>query len=101
MIPGMDILAIPLGWVLWFIYNLVSNYFIAIFLFTLIVRAATFPLSLKSQKAQADRAKLAPGWNGCRKNMPRIPRSCSKSDGPVRKGRYQHDRAAVCRWSSR
>ena len=59
-IPGMDILAIPLGWVLWFIYNLVSNYFIAIFLFTLIVRAATFPLSLKSQKAQADRAKLAP-----------------------------------------
>lgn len=55
-----DIIGIPLGYVLWFIYRLVSNYFVAIFLFTLLVRAATFPLSLKSQKAQADRAKLAP-----------------------------------------
>lgn len=55
-----DIVGIPLGYVLWFIYKFVSNYFVAIFLFTLLVRAATFPLSLKSQKAQADRAKLAP-----------------------------------------
>ncbi len=55
-----DIIGIPLGYVLWFIYKFVSNYFVAIFLFTLLVRAATFPLSLKSQKAQADRAKLAP-----------------------------------------
>lgn len=55
-----DIIGIPLGYVLWFIYGLISNYFVAIFLFTLLVRAATFPLSLKSQKAQADRAKLAP-----------------------------------------
>lgn len=73
MIPGMDILAIPLGWVLWFIYNLVSNYFIAIFLFTLIVRAATFPLSLKSQKAQADRAKLAPRLERLQKKYAKDP----------------------------
>lgn len=55
-----NLLAIPFGYVLWFIYSLISNYFIAIFLFTLIMRAATFPLSLKSQKSQAERAKLAP-----------------------------------------
>lgn len=60
MIPGIDILAIPLGYILWFIYRFLNNYFISIFLFTLAVRAATFPLSLKSQKMQADRAKLAP-----------------------------------------
>lgn len=55
-----DIVGIPLGYVLSFIYSLIPNYFVAIFLFTFVVRAATFPLSLKSQKSQADRAKLAP-----------------------------------------
>ena len=55
-----DIFAVPLGYGLWFIYSLVQNYFLAIFLFTLLVRALTFPLSLKSQKSQAERAKLAP-----------------------------------------
>ena len=55
-----NIIGIPLGYVLWFIYKFIKNYFVAIFLFTLLVRAATFPLSLKSQKSQADRAKLAP-----------------------------------------
>lgn len=60
MIPGLDLLAVPLGYILWFIYRFIGNYFISIFLFTLVVRAATFPLSLKSQKMQADRARLAP-----------------------------------------
>lgn len=60
MIPGIDLLAIPLGYILWIIYRFIGNYFISIFLFTLIVRAASFPLSLKSQKMQADRARLAP-----------------------------------------
>ena len=69
-----DFLAIPLGWVLWFIYNLVSNYFVAIFLFTLIVRAATFPLSLKSQKAQADRARLAPRLERLQKKYAKDPK---------------------------
>ncbi|MDD2417548.1 MAG: YidC/Oxa1 family membrane protein insertase [Oscillospiraceae bacterium] len=60
MIPGIEYLAIPLGYILWLIYGVIRNYFVSIFLFTLVVRAATFPLSLKSQKMQADRAKLAP-----------------------------------------
>ena len=55
-----DIIAIPLGYILHFIYNIFGNYFVSIFLFTLLVRAAMFPLSLKSQKSQAERAKRAP-----------------------------------------
>lgn len=58
-----NIIGIPLGYVLWFIYRFVGNYFVSIFLFTLIVRAATFPLSLKSQKSQpgTDSKKVRPG----------------------------------------
>lgn len=74
-----NILAVPLGWLLHFIYQFIPNYFVSIFLFTLLVRAITFPLSLKPQKSQADRAKLAPAWNACRKNMRRISRSSNKS----------------------
>lgn len=48
----LDIIAVPLGYVLWFIYKFVTNYFVSIFLFTLLVRLLLFPVSLKSQKSQ-------------------------------------------------
>ena len=80
MLFGLEkILAIPLGYLLWLIYRLVGNYFVAIFLLTLLVRAATFPLALKSQKMQADRARLAPRLEQIRKNMRRTRKSCRKS----------------------
>ncbi len=53
-------LATPLGYVLRWIYELLPNYFIALFLFTLLVRLLMFPLNIKSQKSAADRARLAP-----------------------------------------
>ena len=60
MFAIFDFLAVPLGWILGLIYQLVKNYFVAILLFTLLIKLATFPFSLKSQKATADRARLAP-----------------------------------------
>lgn len=50
----------PLGYVLHWIYSLVPNFFIAIMLFTLLMRLILFPLSISGQKNQADRARLAP-----------------------------------------
>ena len=55
-----SVLGIPMGWVLGWLYKGVGNYFGALFLFTLLMRMVTFPISLKSQKSQADRIKLAP-----------------------------------------
>ena len=60
MMAIFDLLAVPLGWILWAIYKVVPNYFLAIFLFTLLIRLVTFPLSLKQQKSTADRARLGP-----------------------------------------
>lgn len=54
------ILATPLGFVLKLVYGLCKNYFISIFLFTLLIRLLMFPLSLRSQKTQAERIRLAP-----------------------------------------
>ncbi len=58
----MGLLAKPLGWLMWVVYEYIGfhNYFLTIFLFTLITRIILFPLSLKNQKSQMDRARLAP-----------------------------------------
>ena len=69
-----DIIAIPLGWLLKVIYDLFGNYFIAIFLFTLLTRLLMFPLSLKSQKNQADRARLAPRVERLQKKYQKDPK---------------------------
>ena len=60
MFALFDWIAIPLGWLLRLIYQLVHNYFVAIILFTLLIRLVSFPFYLKSQKSSAERARLAP-----------------------------------------
>ncbi|MBE6763676.1 MAG: YidC/Oxa1 family membrane protein insertase [Ruminococcaceae bacterium] len=50
----------PLGAVMSWIYSLVPNYFVTIFLFTFVIRLILFPLNLKQQKGAMDRARLAP-----------------------------------------
>ena len=55
-----SIFAKPLGWVLHWIYQLGTGYFVALLIFTLATRLILFPLSIKNQKNQADRARLAP-----------------------------------------
>lgn len=48
-----------LGYLLWFLYTIFKNYGVAIILFTIILKAALFPMSLKQQKSMASQAKLA------------------------------------------
>ncbi len=60
MMKIFGLLAVPLGYLLRWIYTLIPSYFVAIFLFTFVLRVVMFPLSIKTQKGQADRARLAP-----------------------------------------
>ena len=60
MMKIFGLFATPLGYVMRWIYKLVPNYFFTMFLFTFLVRLVVFPLSIKTQKGQADRARLAP-----------------------------------------
>lgn len=47
------------GYVLWAFYFVVRNYGVAILLFTILVKAALFPLSIKQQRSMAASGKLA------------------------------------------
>lgn len=60
MMAIFSIFAGPLGALMSFMYDFLGSYFLTILLFTVLVRLCMFPLSLRSQKTQADRARLAP-----------------------------------------
>lgn len=50
----------PMGWIIEQIYNLVSNYGLAIILFTVIIKLILLPLNVKSQKAMKKQQKIQP-----------------------------------------
>jgi len=54
------IIGYPLGWVMWLLYNAVSNYGVALLLFTLFARLVIVPTSIKQQKSTAKMAMLRP-----------------------------------------
>ncbi len=60
MMGIFSLFATPLGYVMQWIYQLIPSYVLAILVFTLVIRVILFPLSIKNQKGQADRARLAP-----------------------------------------
>lgn len=55
-----SIIGTPLGWIMWLLYKIVSNYGIALFLFTLIMRLAMIPLTLRQQQMSAKMALVQP-----------------------------------------
>ena len=50
----------PMGYIIQFIYNLVSNYGLAIILFTIIIKLILLPLNVKSQKSMKKTQKIQP-----------------------------------------
>lgn len=46
----MEIIGLPLGWIMWAMYKLIPNYAIALLLFTIITKLMLVPLSIKQQK---------------------------------------------------
>ncbi|NLB90620.1 MAG: membrane protein insertase YidC [Clostridiales bacterium] len=56
----IKLLSLPLGYIMFFCYTITNNYGWAILVFTLLVKALMFPLSLSSQKNSIKMIKLQP-----------------------------------------
>lgn len=56
----LGFLGTPLGWIMKFLYSFISNYGLVLVLFTIIIRAALFPLNVKQQKSSAKMALFQP-----------------------------------------
>ena len=54
----MDILSVPLGWVLSLFYTLTDSYIISLVVLTILVRLALLPASVKQQKNTAKQTRL-------------------------------------------
>jgi YidC/Oxa1 family membrane protein insertase len=63
----MDILNIPLGYIIKFCYMIIPNYALALLLFAVIVKALMYPLGIKQQKNQIKQAELRPKETAIRK----------------------------------
>ncbi|MBQ9845562.1 MAG: membrane protein insertase YidC [Oscillospiraceae bacterium] len=68
-----DIIAIPLGWLLKIIYDVVSNYGLALLLFTLVTKIILFPLSWKQKKSSIRMAAVQPLVNEVNKKYANNP----------------------------
>lgn len=55
-----SVLGFPLGWVMWLCYQITHNYGIALLIFTIVIRAVLFPLSLKQQKSTVRMQMIKP-----------------------------------------
>ena len=60
MLNLFEIITIPLGYIIDFIYQLVKNYGVAIIIFTIIVKLILLPLTYKSQKSMKKQQKIQP-----------------------------------------
>ena len=55
-----DLIRVPFGWLLGFLYDLTSNYGVAMILFALIVQGVLTPINAKSKKSMMKMSRLQP-----------------------------------------
>ena len=55
-----DLVTVPFGWLLGVLYDLTSNYGVAMILFALIVQAVLTPINAKSKKSMMKMSRLQP-----------------------------------------
>jgi len=55
-----DLITVPFGWLLGVLYDLTSNYGVAMILFALIVQAVLLPINAKSKKSMMKMSRLQP-----------------------------------------
>ena len=59
----MQTISIPFGWIMRFCYNLLSNYGLAIILFTVITKIILLPVALWTQQNSVKLVKIQPQLN--------------------------------------
>ena len=67
------LIAIPLGWLLKIIYDVVSNYGLSLLLFTLVTKIILFPLAWKQKKSSIRMAAIQPMINDINKKYANNP----------------------------
>ena len=59
----MEIITVPFGWLLNFLYQLTSNYGLSLILFAVLVQIVMLPITAKSKKSMMKMTRLQPRLN--------------------------------------
>lgn len=68
-----ELIGIPLGYIMWAIYSFCKNYGLSIVIFTVIIRLALIPISVKQQKSTAAMAAFQPKLDKLKKQYANNP----------------------------
>lgn len=68
-----DLIAIPLGWIMKVVYEVVKDYGLSIIIFTMIIKLLTFPVSYNQQKNMARMQVINPRLAKLKKKYPNNP----------------------------
>ena len=93
-----DYIAIPFGWLLLTLYNLVNNYGIAIFLFALVVKLILLPFQMKSKKSMMRMSALQPQIAELQKRHEGNPKKLQEETSKLYKEEHVNPMSG-CLWS--
>ena len=74
-----DIIRVPFGYLLDWLYQFTTNYGLALILFSLIVKLVLLPLNAKSKKSMLKMSRVAPWPRPWRPSMPTTRQSISRN----------------------
>ncbi len=74
----LDIIRIPIGYIIDFCYRIVPNYAVSLFLFALVMKILLFPFAIKQQKNMVKQATLRPKEEAIRKRYKGRPDKASQ-----------------------
>ena len=96
----LSIIATPFGYIMRFIYELVGNYGLSIFLFALLAKLIMLPLNIKSKRSMIDMQRIQPKMLELQKKYARTGKNTPKRCRSFMTTRGFRCRPAACHSSS-
>lgn len=68
-----ELIGMPLGYIVWFIYQVIQNYALAIVIFTILLKLVLIPMAIKQQKSSARMSAFQPYIQNINKKYAKNP----------------------------
>ncbi len=95
----MEIITVPFGWLLNFLYQLTSNYGVSLILFAVLVQIVLLPITAKSKKSMMKMTRLQPRLNAIKEKYPNDEKKQQEAIQQLQKEEGATMGCGGCLWS--
>ncbi len=95
----MEIITVPFGWLLNFLYQLTSNYGLSLILFAVLVQIVLLPITAKSKKSMMKMTRLQPRINAIKEKYPNDEKKQQEAMQQLQKEEGATMGCGGCLWS--